>query len=289
METRFNIVLGCANYYSNGNEDVTYVEKIMNKMWVKEWNVREQPEVVQWSISRIERNRRDHSVTGNRLSIYRDLLWYVEGKTKGKMWMMEWDTNESLKNLDGTVSCKEHNRRAYFDIVNTLPSTRDHSGYLSKSYFIFQFVIYIKEIEAKLSMNEWNGSGSSKIMTSAISRKEPWTGNKLPSTKDLFGYVDIVHVTKIEDKMWKRVRYRKKPLVILECWMCERNRKVHTMGGYMLLRTRDLNQNVGYDVTYVEEMDVKMWMNGLFRNTLLQLFLGTKSRKESNRGVRYEI
>ena len=71
--------------------------------------------------------------------------------------------------------------------------------------------------------------------------------------------------------------------------MCERNRKVHAMVGYMLLRTRDLNQNVGYDVTYVEEMDVKMWINGLFRNTLLELFVGTISRKESNRGVRYGI
>ena len=140
-----------------------------------------------------------------------------------------------------------------------------------------------------MSMNEWNGSGSSKIMTSAISRKEPWTGNKLPSTKDLFGYVDIVYGTKIEDKMWKRVWYRKKPLVILECWMCERNRKVHTMGGYMLLRTRDLNQNAGCDVTYVKEMDVKMWINGLFRNTLLQLLVGTVIRKKSNRRVRYGI
>ena len=36
-KNRFNIVLGCANYYSKGNDDVTYVEEIMSKMLVKEW------------------------------------------------------------------------------------------------------------------------------------------------------------------------------------------------------------------------------------------------------------
>ena len=123
--------------------------------------------------------------------------------------------------MDWTLSCKEHNRRAYFDIVNTLPSTRDHSGYPSKIYFLSQVVIYIKEIGAKMSMKEWNGSGHPKIMTWAISCKERWTGNKVPGTKDLFGYVDIVYVTKIEYKMWKRVWYRKNSLVILECWTCE--------------------------------------------------------------------
>ena len=57
----------------------------------------------------------------------------------------------------------------------------------------------------------------------------------------------------------------------------------------MLLRTRGFKQNVGYDVTYVEEIDFKLWINELFRNQLLQLFVGTISRKERSRGVRYEI
>ena len=89
--------------------------------------------------------------------------------------------------------------------------------------------------------------------------------------------------------MWKREWYRNKPLVILDFGMSERNRKVHAKVEYMLLRTEDLNQNVGYDVTYVEEKDVKMWTNELFGSKLLQLFMGTISRKESYRRVRTEI
>ena len=140
-----------------------------------------------------------------------------------------------------------------------------------------------------MSMKEWNWNGSLKIVSWAISRKERWTGNKLPSIKYLFGYADIIYVLEIEDKMWKREWNWNKPLVILDFGLTECNRKVHAKVEYMLLRTEDLNQNVGYDITYVEEKDVKMWTNELFGSKLLQLFMGRISRKESYRRVRTEI
>ena len=72
-KNRFNIVLGCSNYYRKGDQDITYIEEFLDKMCVKERDMGEPPEVVQWAISRIDRNRRAHAENGNNSLLFRDI------------------------------------------------------------------------------------------------------------------------------------------------------------------------------------------------------------------------
>ena len=141
-KNRFNIVLGCSNYYSKGDEDITYIDEIMDKIWVEERDLKEPSEVVQWAISRIDRNRRAHAENGNRLLLSQDLPVNVLMEMEDKMWMINFDTYDLLDTLEGEIFRKER----YWRVL----STRAFPDNVPNYNLVSQLVVCVGEIVTNL-------------------------------------------------------------------------------------------------------------------------------------------
>ena len=144
-KNRFNIVLGCSNYYRKGDQDITYIEEFLDKMCVKERDMGEPPEVVQWAISRIDRNRRAHAENGN--------------NSFETMWCYDW-----------AMSKKKQNQAAHARNGNSTTTTGGASGsserYHSEETFIKISNDEVEKLGLKLFKDNLYGGGKRKTVDS---------------------------------------------------------------------------------------------------------------------------